>query len=217
MPFINTHHRAHVRIVDFRPSKLEDFACAKRKSSEFDVLSDNDDTDSASESEQDMMTEFTTERDWEWRFYLKLEDAAVSDNQQKNTVWVVVNNADAQGLTDLDASDLKRDCKNLDDLRHKLFFLWGDLEEHKSRLASESNHQGSKKRAEDAPPQHSDDEGSGQPAEKVDAVTNRPFSCCIRQYGVRVSEEDPAHADAGEGKRWQRMYGLFGTVIISGV
>ena len=42
---------------------------------------------------------------------------------------------------------------------------------------------------------------------------NKAFECCIKQYGIRVSEEDPEKADAGEGKRWQRVFGLFGTLI----
>jgi protection-of-telomeres protein 1 len=44
-------------------------------------------------------------------------------------------------------------------------------------------------------------------------VTNKGFSCCIQQYGVKVSEINDDLADAGEGVRWQRMYGLFGTII----
>jgi protection-of-telomeres protein 1 len=53
---------------------------------------------------------------------------------------------------------------------------------------------------------------------KVDAdiivPKNKAFTCCIRQYGVKVDEEDAAKADAGEGQRWQRMFGLFGTQIL---
>ncbi|KAH7343028.1 hypothetical protein BKA65DRAFT_596046 [Rhexocercosporidium sp. MPI-PUGE-AT-0058] len=42
---------------------------------------------------------------------------------------------------------------------------------------------------------------------------NKAFTCCIQQYGVKVLEEDPAKADAGEGRRWQRVFALFGTNI----
>ena len=51
---------------------------------------------------------------------------------------------------------------------------------------------------------------------KADAFApkNKAFICCIRQYGVKVDEEDPAKANAGEGQRWQRMFGLFGTQIL---
>lgn len=42
---------------------------------------------------------------------------------------------------------------------------------------------------------------------------NKPFTCCIKQYGVKENEEDPLKADAGDGQRWQRVFGLFGTSI----
>lgn len=44
-------------------------------------------------------------------------------------------------------------------------------------------------------------------------ATNRGFTACIQQYGIKVPEEDDSKADAGKGERWQRMYGLFGTMI----
>jgi len=44
-------------------------------------------------------------------------------------------------------------------------------------------------------------------------VRNRGFTCCIKQYGVKVEEKDPRKANAGDGKRWQRIFGLFGTMI----
>lgn len=44
-------------------------------------------------------------------------------------------------------------------------------------------------------------------------VQNKGFTCCIKQYGVKVDEDDPRKANAGDGKRWQRLFGLFGTMI----
>ncbi|KAG4441391.1 hypothetical protein IFR05_003148 [Cadophora sp. M221] len=43
---------------------------------------------------------------------------------------------------------------------------------------------------------------------------NKAFTCCIQQYGVKAVEEDPAKADAGDGRRWQRVFALFGTKIL---
>jgi protection of telomeres protein 1 len=43
---------------------------------------------------------------------------------------------------------------------------------------------------------------------------NKAFTCCIQQYGVKVHEDDAAKANAGIGKRWQRVFGLFGTQIV---
>lgn len=48
----------------------------------------------------------------------------------------------------------------------------------------------------------------------VDAVSNKAFSCCIRQYGAKVKENDPSKANAGSDKKWKRMFGLFGTQIL---
>lgn len=45
------------------------------------------------------------------------------------------------------------------------------------------------------------------------AVKNKGFACCIQQYGVKVREEDESKANAGDGMRWQRMFGLIGTMI----
>lgn len=43
---------------------------------------------------------------------------------------------------------------------------------------------------------------------------NKPFICSIRQYGVKVPEKEVQKADAGKGKRWQRVFGLFETTIV---
>lgn len=45
-------------------------------------------------------------------------------------------------------------------------------------------------------------------------VSNKAFTCYIKQYGVKVKEDDPDLANAGEGKRWERKFGLFGTQIV---
>ena len=42
---------------------------------------------------------------------------------------------------------------------------------------------------------------------------NKAFTCCIKQYGIKAKEEDPAKANAGDGRRWQRVFALFGTSI----
>ncbi|POR35047.1 Uncharacterized protein TPAR_04760 [Tolypocladium paradoxum] len=211
LPFINASYRTHVRVVNFMPSKLEDFARPKKKASDYDVLSDRSGSESESESEsdQDMMANFTAVKDWEWRFYLELEDAAVKGGQQKKRVWVLVDNQAAQCLTSLDASNLRHDRENLQALREQLFLLWGNLEEHKGQAERKA-----RAGKDNAPPEHSsDDEGAKE--KKTPRPSNRPVSCCIRQYGVKVSEPDARKANAGDGKRWQRMFGLFGTRIVA--
>jgi hypothetical protein len=124
-------------------------------------------------------------------------------------------------LINLDATDLRGDEATLIALREKLFTLWGELEERKHwELAREAE---ARKRKPGAapPPTMSDDEDDSNrrvsTASKigVPVVSNKPFTCCIQQYGVRRKESDPALADAADGHRWQRVFGLFGTKISS--
>ena len=101
-------------------------------------------------------------------------------------------------------------------LREKLFALWGDLEEHKAHEVAKEEVAKKRKPGEN-PPDSSDNEdksprtGAGKNAKG--SVSNKPFTCCLRQYGVQVDEEQPMLADAGAGKKWQRVFGLFGTKI----
>lgn len=199
--------------MDFFPPELENFACCK-KTTEYEVLSDNGDSDlSSAESsgeEDDTTNDSITKRRWEWKFHLQLEDAAVGPNQHKERFWVAVDNQAAQCLMNLDASDLKRDPETMDNLRQRLFLVWGELEEHKVREEEKREKAVQAAKMGQAPDDSDDEEGP----QMVDSkVTNRPFSCCIRQYGVKVREPDQGKADAGEGRRWQRMFGLYGTRI----
>ncbi|RFU72361.1 telomere-binding alpha subunit central domain-containing [Trichoderma arundinaceum] len=217
LPFVNVNYRANVRVVNFMPPDLEDFAQPK-KLTEYDILSDSEESDIELVSEGEAMVDRATAREWEWRFFLELEDAnpPEDDREKKKTLWVAVNNLSAQCLLSLDASDLQQDEKNLEALRQRLFLLWGELEEKKS-LEEDRKYQAALANRElNRPPPNSSDDESGSP-QKQDVepsqISNRPFTCCIHQYGVQVPEENPLKADAGEGKRWQRMFGLFGTRI----
>ncbi|KAF4975067.1 hypothetical protein FZEAL_8103 [Fusarium zealandicum] len=217
LPFVNTNYRANVRVVNFFPSKLVNFAVPK-KESEYDALSDDGgESVSSNDTEDEDGTEntmevFTATRRWEWRFYLEVEDAAVPNKQKKQRMWVAVDNQAAQCLLKLDASNLRHDKQKVEALRNKLFILWGDLEEHKSR-EREKQREALEKARKGGPPRHSPEGDEAGPETSKAQVANRPFSCCIQQYGVKVQETDPAKADAGNGRRWQRMYRLFGTLV----
>ncbi|PTB62860.1 hypothetical protein BBK36DRAFT_1172152 [Trichoderma citrinoviride] len=226
LPFVNKNYRAHVRVVNFMPPDLEDFA-RPRRATEYDMLSDNEEPDQdGSESGGESAADDTATRVWEWQFFLELEDASphAINQGERRTIWVAVNNFSAQCLVNMDASDLRKNQHELETLRHRLSLLWGELEEKKTlerenrrrrRRAALAN------RGANQPPSHSsDDDERGAAAQMqvddeppVTQVRTMPFACCIRQYGVEVPEEDPRKADAGEGKRWQRMFGLFGTRI----
>ncbi|KAL9578401.1 MAG: hypothetical protein Q9203_007108, partial [Teloschistes exilis] len=113
LPFQNIKSRAVVRIIDFHPPNLADFAVRKKPPSEMDVLSDysgdssssssssdtknetsrppaplnnnnNDDKDLEPQSQPE--TEYTADgltNNWEWRFSLTIEDASTSPSHQQ--------------------------------------------------------------------------------------------------------------------------------------
>jgi hypothetical protein len=113
---------------------------------------------------------------------------------------------------------LYKDDDNLANLREKLFTLWGDLEEHKvAKIQQQRDTIAKRKQIAMAPPPTDDtsDAEADIKSQNGMGVSNKPFTCCIQQYGIRVKEENPALANAGRNKRWERVYGLFGTKICS--
>lgn len=102
-PFTNQNGRVVVRVTDFSPNEIERFSVS-RKISEYDLISDNESSDSEDLSSDE---EGTTEgpRTWEWSFSLQLEDASVEADLKPARVWVHVDNAEAQCLTGLNASE----------------------------------------------------------------------------------------------------------------
>lgn len=224
LPFTCARYRANVRVIDFFPPNLEDFACS-RKVSVFDALSDY--SSSASNSEDDDMStadDSGRERVWEWRFALCLEQAThTSAKGPRENLWAVVGNADGQLLTGLDACDLRSHQDTLVSLRERMFTLWGNLEEVKNARQKEMRKRSGVRAPINRPPFDSSDTEAGTrttvrrldngtlQSEGGQAVSNRPFSCCIQQYGIKVDEPNPTNANAGQGKRWDRVFALFGT------
>jgi hypothetical protein len=227
VPFVNAKYCVNVRVVGFHPRRLEDFArpCDRRKvrrKEVFDtILSDQSDEQPTSSSEDEELGDENDARRWEWRFALLLEDALPKAKEPKR-LWAVVNNMEAQLLTGVDAADLRKDEEGLTRLREKMFTLWGTLEERTHwDLAREEE---TMKRTPGAlpPASVSDDEGATKRGRNAKAikdlapkVSNKPFACLIKQYGVLKKENDPALADASSTHRWQRVFGLFGTKISS--
>ncbi|KAH6648849.1 telomere-binding alpha subunit central domain-containing protein [Truncatella angustata] len=220
LPFTNAKYRTHVRVVDYRPRKLENFA-TWRKVTEYDMLSDFGGS-SASESDDDQGTldGFTGEKVWEWHFALQLEEAGskAGKNGPAGRLWAMVNNKDAQCLLNMDACDLRANPDELSTLTEQLFKLWGNLEEHKEHESKTQIQSRRRLAANQAPPDSSDDENidgrqDGDPKPAAGVLSNKPFTCCLRQYGIEVPESDPKKCDATKGKRYQRMFGLFGTKI----
>lgn len=215
-------------MIDFHPASLKDFAVSRSRT-EYDALSDNDGSDSDSTSSSTFSHKPYARSVWEWRFALKVEEVSASRPKSKKpaTVWVLVDNPDAQLLTGLDdAADLHANANGelLNILREQMFKLWGNLEERKSKIEVRRK-------------QHDRDPLGVPPAEPLDVedhtaaidatgggdgnfpgssqLSNRPFTCCLRQYGIKLKADQGDTENAGEGWQWRRMFGLFGTKIVS--
>jgi protection of telomeres protein 1 len=106
LPFENIKYRSDVRVIDFWPHKLEDFSVGRRVS-EYEVLSDYS-GDESTDNEEDMRLfregkGYGGEKAWEWRFALRVQDADKKVRNQKDTMWLVVDNQAGQMLLNMDA------------------------------------------------------------------------------------------------------------------
>ncbi|RDW88478.1 hypothetical protein BP6252_00510 [Coleophoma cylindrospora] len=265
LPFVNANYKANVRVVDFFPDKLEDFAVGRRVS-EYDILSDysgGEETDRDEDMRSFRAGKGFPEKRWEWVFALQVEDASrapmSAGTSSNNRLWLTVDNQAAQMLLNMeeDAMDLRRNQHVLGRLRERLCILWGDLEERKTRRSQQK--QGadildrdtpassldsvtptaSLRNVGDQPDLDSDIEDQYQQARSfpkkarlknytVDAsivskhddidsnkaveasvsASNKAFTCCIKQYGIKVPETDIMKADAGAGFRWEHLSSL---------
>lgn len=260
LPFIAANYRANVRVVGYFPPRLEDFATGRRVS-EYDMLSDysgGEDSDPEEFNRSWKSGKGAPIMTWEWRFALEVEDASSKGPRAK--MWLMVDNAAAEGLLNLDATNLRsRGGKDtLRELKEKLCILWGDLEEQKSASSLPASKGESKLtsltlnteppsslppfKAGGQPSVDSDDENdfsakqistkfsrgsvlserilntsltdASTKAEEQPVIHNKAFTCCIKQYGVKFIEKDASNANAGNGKRWERKFGLFGVTIL---
>lgn len=104
-PFDILKYKANVRVVDYFPPKIEDFAVG-RLPSDYDILpdySEGDDTDPEEALRVFRSGKGAPERIWEWRFALQVVD--VNDRSaEKKRIWLMVENQDAQFLLDEDAT-----------------------------------------------------------------------------------------------------------------
>ncbi|MCJ1396848.1 hypothetical protein MMC11_000038 [Xylographa trunciseda] len=204
LPFQNICSRATVRVVDFFPPDLADFA-VRHKTSEFDNLSDDNDNEAedgdgfesssaSSFSSLDPDSSRKAEVKWEWRFCLLLEDANATMEKTKDRMKVFVADDDAVFLLKMDAENLRNSPTALSQLREKLFILWGDLEERKIRTrALQVKHANQGMRNTEA-----DDVKKGVTQSPPHTL---PFQCCVKEYGVQVKGA------------WERRFRMFGATI----
>lgn len=107
LPFVNGNYRANVRVVDFFPDQLEDFAIGRRIT-DYDILSNysgSEDTDQEEDLQHFKDGKGFVEKTWEWRFALQVEDATVTPSSFPSTssdrIWLVVDNEAAQMLLNI--------------------------------------------------------------------------------------------------------------------
>ena len=95
-------------------------------------------------------------------------------------------------------------------LRERLFILWGDLEERKTRSTATAPRAVSPNTKKSK----TDDD---QAVMKNQHPSGKVFECCLKEYGVRVRRSHrPVGASAGHDGQsiWERRYQMFGTTIM---
>ncbi|KAL4968394.1 telomere-binding alpha subunit central domain protein [Aspergillus stella-maris] len=119
LPFQNLCYLSTVRVVDFYPPSLQDFAVQQEHRSV--AYNRNRDPD----AEQSY-------KKWEWRFCLLVESSSPPPaGEPKERMKLFVCDSEAQHLLNMNAADLRQHPDHLEGLREKLFLLWGELEERK--------------------------------------------------------------------------------------
>lgn len=189
LPFQNCTYKAKVRVIDFFPRNIANFA-APYKESQYDVLSDHEASDEDEDSAIDLTEDCgSTEIKWEWRFCLVVEDARPQPGctNRPTQMDLLVADTDGEFLLNMEACDLKdpTNQSTLNKLKEKLFHLWGDLQEKKEESSDTSEQLNVKPSA-------------------------RPFECLIKEYGVPMSAPKKGSTKFVE---YERMFRLFGTSI----
>ncbi|KAL2438472.1 hypothetical protein ABEF95_010803 [Exophiala dermatitidis] len=184
LPFQNCKYKANVRVVDFFPDNIADFA-VPRKISQYDYLSGADDS---ADSDTDLTQDNGDGVSWEWRFFLLVEDARlpVVGGKEPARMELLVAKEDGDYLLDMEACNLrdKSNAKELAMVKEKLFHLWGDLQEKKAETAT-----------------------AEASAIKPNA---RPFQCHIKEYGVPTRSMVGRPKDS---LSYERIFRMFGTRI----
>jgi protection of telomeres protein 1 len=206
-------YRTIVRVVDFFPPNIADFAVPyKPRRNSASPPSSSEDED------EDDITPETRGIKWEWRFCLLVEDDKVAPGQARDRIKLFVSGAEAEFLLKLDAVkcvfhslipgskiltfySLRKNRSMLNRLKEKLCILWGDLEEYKN---------------------------GGMPDGPQKGPSQRPFTCCVKEYGVPCACQRKAALGGSDDSDdsvilgpehnqqclgWERRFALFGTTI----
>ncbi|KAF2087850.1 hypothetical protein K490DRAFT_65130 [Saccharata proteae CBS 121410] len=193
LPFINAKYRARVRVVDFMPPDLRDFS----RSVADPTYNDTPFTPTPSTNPSSLIST-PSQPKWEWSFCLLVEDASqppTGNGTPPDRIPLLIHDKNAEGLLKMDACDLRKNRKSLNQLREKLFILWGDLAELKEKG------------------QDPFDEATAR------LRSSRAFETGVMEYGVRIGGEDEGEdgdevVGEDDGFGWRRMFQMFGTTIM---
>ncbi|KAJ5121604.1 uncharacterized protein N7515_009565 [Penicillium bovifimosum] len=182
LPFQNVNYHTQVRVVDFFPHSIEDFSVRINTAP---LSSSEDSSDDPHHS-------------WEWRFCLLVEGAEpkASKQEPRQLMKIYVCGQDGDEVLNSIAVDLRNNPDKLNETREKLFQLWGNLEEQKSKARAAG-------------------------LQSWEGVSSRPFECCIKEYGVPCTHVKDPNAMDVDGEvcsepfclGWERRFAMFGTTI----
>ncbi|KAJ9652002.1 hypothetical protein H2198_008744 [Neophaeococcomyces mojaviensis] len=187
LPFQNCKYKTKVKVVDFFPDRIEDFAIPYRVS-DYEALSDHESGD-----EEGATLPYARQNPdhvrWDWHFFLMVEDPERSKNQDgtRDPIVLQVAGTDGDYLLNAEACDLRKEPTELAKLKQKLFVLWGDLEEKKL--------------------EH--DATGTQLKQHGHAVSSRPFECFIKEFGIQARDENGRKVE----DEYERIFSIFGTRI----
>ncbi|CAD0097308.1 unnamed protein product, partial [Aureobasidium vineae] len=187
LSYLNVKNKVRVRVADFWPPRLEDFAS---------LVSTTDASAEDSENDTNTISPFPSQK-WEWNFFLLLEDLkSYRPGCPPKQLWVHVDHRYAEFLLcmDEDATDLRRNSQTLAKLREQMAILWGNLEELKAAALAKQ---------QPFPPH------DPAPTEIV-GLSNLPFYCCIAEYGQKLDEDD---FGSEESSGYTRLYDMSGARI----
>ncbi|KAE8140605.1 hypothetical protein BDV38DRAFT_19987 [Aspergillus pseudotamarii] len=190
LPFQNLCYKTTVRVVDFFPPDIQDFAVPQQ----------------SNESHSGSGMYWNAEGDgitrWEWRFCLLIEDALPPPpGQTKEQIKLFVSDANAEFLLKMSATNLRNDPEQLAILRERLFILWGDLEERKKKTIEESGQ---------GPPKL--DRTSSRPF--VCCIQEYGVKCSHLSDADAMSD-DTSGCSREDCFGWERRFGIFQTTIDS--
>ncbi|KAJ5587067.1 uncharacterized protein N7459_002832 [Penicillium hispanicum] len=185
LPFQNVCYRPLLRVVDFFPPHLEDFAVQVPNKS---IIEHADGMDN--ERNQHMI--------WEWRFCLLVEGVEpLLPNEPRRQMKLYVWGAEGEHLLNSEPVDLRRYPHQLTGLREKLFILWGDLEEKKREAGSALDY-------------HPQAPVKSLPFTCLIKEYGVPCSH-IQDPDAMPIEDDPCNQSGCFG--WERQFAMFGTTI----